>query len=236
MMQPNGQPLVAWPGSQVALTMEQIKERSAEVAPIESTLASTETPEAKATRLAAEKASKKAQKDLEKEARRNWETPDDRFAPWNAEFGFTIDLAANEKNHKCDRWIGPGSPLGIYDAMVANLALPGEGVWCNAPGFDWEFVKLGWRLMGGAAQTRPRVVVNLRPTNQTDQPIWQELVEQYRDWNGYQLLQSVGIDFRVRFLSPRVEHIPPPGIKASTPLSGHCLLIWRNLWMPQAAQ
>lgn len=225
-MQPNGssQPLIAWPGTQAPpAPPPQSPPQTGEV--VDVTAAPLDPEAAKA-----ERAQKKAKKEAEKEARKNWETPNDRFAPWKAEFGFTIDIAANEHNHKLDRWIGPGSPLGIYDALAANLLLPGESGWINAPGFDWEYVKLCWRLMGVAASQRPTTLVQIRPANQTDQPIWQELVEQYRDWNGYQILQSVGIDFRVRFLSPRVEHIPPPGITDSGPRSGHCLLIWRNLW------
>ena len=37
-------------------------------------------------------------------ARKDWETPHALFDELNAEFGFTLDAAANSKNKKCDRY------------------------------------------------------------------------------------------------------------------------------------
>ena len=37
-----------------------------------------------------------------------WETPDDVFGVWNSRFSFHLDAAANETNHKCPNWFGPG--------------------------------------------------------------------------------------------------------------------------------
>lgn len=52
-----------------------------------------------------------------------WETPPDFFAALDAEFGFTLDAAANADNAKCLRY---------YDNF--GLALPWEGVvFCNPP-------------------------------------------------------------------------------------------------------
>lgn len=188
--------------------------------------------------LKAAKEAKKAAKELEKKARERWATPWDRFQAWNTEFGFTLDACADETNHKLPKWLGPNSPLGFLDGLAPNVPLGGERIWCNAPGFDWEWVKWAWQRMAPdrPAHEKPALIVQIRPANQTDQPIWTELVEQYRDWNGYQMLQPLGLDFRVRFLSPRVEHVPPEGIKASSPTSGHCLLIWSNLQAPVASR
>ena len=33
-----------------------------------------------------------------------WETPDEIFEPLNREFGFTLDVAASNDNHKCQRY------------------------------------------------------------------------------------------------------------------------------------
>lgn len=193
-----------------------------------------------------EQAFKKAKAAAEKLARRDWSTPQDRFNAWHAEFQFTLDGAANAGNTKVPgRFIGPGSPFGpqFYDALSVP-ALPGESLWVNSPGFSEDFVKWGWQLMGHQdPRMRPRCIVQIRPNNQTEQPFWQEFIEQYRDLNGLGMLQPLGIDFRIRFLTPRVEFIPPPPttfefegqkhtleIKESGPRSGHVLLIWRNLF------
>jgi phage N-6-adenine-methyltransferase len=44
-------------------------------------------------------------------------TPPELFAALNREFQFDIDLAADETNHLCDLWLGPGSPM--YDNSLA---------------------------------------------------------------------------------------------------------------------
>jgi len=38
----------------------------------------------------------------------HWRTPRDLFLALHAEFGFQIDLAADEANHLLERWLGPG--------------------------------------------------------------------------------------------------------------------------------
>jgi site-specific DNA-methyltransferase (adenine-specific) len=59
----------------------------------------------------------------------DWETPQELFDKLNHEFNFTIDLAANEHNRKCDRWFGPG---GVEEDA---LSVSWEGVrgWLNPP-------------------------------------------------------------------------------------------------------
>lgn len=206
------------------------------------------TSEAMAERDKAEAELKKKQKAIEKKMRRLWATPQDRFSGWMAEFGFTLDGAASANNTKVPgRWLGPDSPFGsAYTDALSVKALPGEMLWLNAPGFDDAYVKWCWELMGHQdPRGRPRGIVQIRPANQTEQPFWQEYVEQYRDLNGQAMLAPLGIDFRIRFLTPRVEFIPPPPmtedgvtvtVKESGPRSGHVLLIWRNLWAQQQTQ
>lgn len=36
--------------------------------------------------------------------KQDWETPDDLFDQLNSEFHFTLDIAASETNHKCDKY------------------------------------------------------------------------------------------------------------------------------------
>lgn len=60
----------------------------------------------------------------------DWQTPHALFAALHAEFGFTIDLAANEQNHKVSRWIGPG---GLSPDFLTYSVGPDERGWMNPP-------------------------------------------------------------------------------------------------------
>lgn len=60
----------------------------------------------------------------------DWETPHALFSALHAEFCFTIDLAANEQNHKVSRWIGPG---GIVSDLLTYAVRPNETCWMNPP-------------------------------------------------------------------------------------------------------
>lgn len=54
-----------------------------------------------------------------------WETPQDFFDMLDAEFGFTLDAAADAQNHKCPRY---------YTREQDGLKQPWTGtVWCNPP-------------------------------------------------------------------------------------------------------
>ena len=56
----------------------------------------------------------------------DWETPIDFFNELNKEFNFTLDVCANETNHKCKRY---------YTEKEDGLSKSwkGEIVWCNPP-------------------------------------------------------------------------------------------------------
>lgn len=60
----------------------------------------------------------------------DWETPPELWLPLHDEFGFTLDGAANDRNHKCPTWYGPGSSLS-EDAFA--MQPKGEVIWCNPP-------------------------------------------------------------------------------------------------------
>ena len=54
-----------------------------------------------------------------------WSTPQDLFDKLNNEFHFTLDVCANEYNHKCDNY---------YTKEQDGLSQPWFGtVWCNPP-------------------------------------------------------------------------------------------------------
>lgn len=57
---------------------------------------------------------------------RHWETPQEVFAPLNAEFGFTVDVAASPATAKCDRFYTEEQNGLLQDWT-------GERVWMNPP-------------------------------------------------------------------------------------------------------
>ena len=55
----------------------------------------------------------------------NWSTPQDFFNKLNDEFHFTLDVCADENNHKCEHY---------YTKEMDGLSRPWIGtVWCNPP-------------------------------------------------------------------------------------------------------
>lgn len=55
----------------------------------------------------------------------DWSTPQDFFDKLNDEFHFTLDVCADENNHKCERY---------YTKEIDGLSRPWIGtVWCNPP-------------------------------------------------------------------------------------------------------
>ena len=54
------------------------------------------------------------------------ETPQEFFEAWDSVYHFTIDVCANEKNHKCERYY-----TEEQDGLAQDWS--GETVWCNPP-------------------------------------------------------------------------------------------------------
>lgn len=121
------------------------------------------------------------------------ETPPDVFDPLNAEFGFTLDVAAARHNAKCKRYyaLGPSTPAERRQCQLFPTALTGdpealgydgltqpwgrdEVVWCNPPFSDLE----PWVAKASSAEC---TVVMLLPANRTEQPFWQQHIELVRD-------------------------------------------------------
>jgi len=65
----------------------------------------------------------------------NWETPSELFNGLNDTYQFDFDAAADQFNHKISRWFGPGSPVGVYDALAPDVRWRdyGEYFWLNPP-------------------------------------------------------------------------------------------------------
>jgi phage N-6-adenine-methyltransferase len=105
-------------------------------------------------------------------------TPKDLFAELDAEFRFTLDVAATLANAKCERYYTKAD-----DGLVQSWQ--GERVWCNPP-YDvlHPWVEKAW-------SSNAELVAMLIPANRTEQPFWQNLIEPNRDGGGRYLLGSL---------------------------------------------
>lgn len=62
------------------------------------------------------------------------ETPRDFFNICDKELNFEWDLAANEKNKKCAKWLGPGPGAFKANSLEVDWHLLGKGwLWLNPP-------------------------------------------------------------------------------------------------------
>jgi phage N-6-adenine-methyltransferase len=74
----------------------------------------------------------------------DWETPDNLFEAYNERYHFVLDAAANQINHKCGVWFGPG---GIHeDALIVSWQpfLEHGSIWLNPPysrGLQSKFIR-----------------------------------------------------------------------------------------------
>jgi site-specific DNA-methyltransferase (adenine-specific) len=60
-----------------------------------------------------------------------WETPNDLYKELNEEFCFTIDVAANWENAKCNNYY-------TKDNNGLEQSWYGEVAWCNPPYSEWK--------------------------------------------------------------------------------------------------
>ena len=126
------------------------------------------------------------------------------FRRIDAEFHFTLDVAANADNAKCERYFTKDD-----DGLIQSWA--GEVVWCNPP-----YSELRAWVAKASAETRATVVM-LLPANRTEQPWWQEYVEPYRDGGGR---------VETRFIAGRQKFVGS-GSGGSAPF-GSVLVIFRK--------
>lgn len=134
------------------------------------------------------------------------------FAQLNARFGFTLDVAASERNARCRRF------LTIDEDGLAQPWTE-EVVWCNPP---YSSIR-PWVMKAWLESSRASTIVLLVPSNRTEQGWWQDLVEPYRDRPG----STLRVEFlrgRLRFIRPGADEVGPN----ERPPFGCCLLIWQG--------
>lgn len=111
------------------------------------------------------------------------ETPPCVFDPLNAEFSFTIDVAASAINAKCTRhcrldgfWIGNVWTSPVENGLVKIWDT--ERVWCNPPFSNIDpWVEKAW-------DDAAALVCMLLPNHRCEQPFWQRMIEPFRDRAG----------------------------------------------------
>jgi site-specific DNA-methyltransferase (adenine-specific) len=140
--------------------------------------------------------------------RDDWETPPALFEALDQEFHFTLDAAANEQNHKCERWLS--GPCEGGPECGCGLCARWEGVvWLNPPygrGLNVWITKCADSAADGAT------VVALLPAN-TD-----------TDW--FALLWGWAAE--IRFLRKRVQFV---GTTSSNP-GGSMVAVFRPALSP----
>src|SRR5690348_12499528 len=65
----------------------------------------------------------------------DWRTPPELFAALNTEFGFVVDVAANQSNSLCEEW--------AVDGLTFDWRLALGSCWCNPPysrGLQGKFI------------------------------------------------------------------------------------------------
>lgn len=68
---------------------------------------------------------KRTRKSMTSSAKQDWGTPQELFDKLDQEYGFTLDVCANESNTKCAEFISPS---------LDGLIQPWDGIcWCNPP-------------------------------------------------------------------------------------------------------
>jgi phage N-6-adenine-methyltransferase len=117
----------------------------------------------------------------------NRATPPEVFCPLNEEWGFTVDVAADSRNKKCERYYSEED-----DGLSQSWA--GEVVWCNPP---WSNIE-PW-VRKAMEEVAAQVVVLLLPANRCEQGWWQDHIEPVRD-------QQDGV-VTTRFIRGRTRYI-----------------------------
>lgn len=144
-----------------------------------------------------------------------WVTPDVLFNALNEEFKFTLDVAADESNHKCELWLGPGGL--VEDALSVSW----DGVcWMNPP-----YSQVGAFIEKAAAERLLGVTTVALIPARTDTKYWHQHIWDYehvnkcRAYDGASTLWKDGTwrqGVRGRFLKGRVKFVNPESTRSNS--------------------
>jgi len=131
-------------------------------------------------------------------ARDSWATPPALARLLVEEFGCNLDVCADASNHKCNYWFGLGAPCGVEDALTTFWGRNGgrNVAWCNPP-----YSKiLPWVEKAIAELANNVETIMLVPLDSST-AWWRAAMPHVAE---------------VRLLTPRVQFVPPDGVKASS--------------------
>lgn len=137
----------------------------------------------------------------------DWETPVWLFDLLDAEFHFRTDLAANERNRKCELYLGL---LGT-DALDTGRPwhMSSQPCFLNAP-----YSNIGkWAAKASCAAVLGATIVMLAPATRTGRPWFHDHV--------------IGWASEIRYVRGRVRFVPPPDVVPSSPSFDSMVIIYR---------
>lgn len=157
-----------------------------------------------------------------------WRTPQAVFAMLDKRYGpFTLDAAADETNHKCHWWMGPGSMLSDGDdALAANWGFPlvfapPMRVFCNPPySMTASFVrKAKHEVARGHIVSATLLLPATTDVRWFHEYVWDSGSD--RTYNGVAL----------GFSSGRIRFERPDGSRAGTPTHGSMFVTFSQEWL-----
>lgn len=147
----------------------------------------------------------------------DWETPARVFEALDAEFRFTLDVAANEHNRKCERWLeGPHDDESLECTCGLCADWLEHTCWMNPP---YSKV-MPWVVKALVEAKCGATVVGLLPNN-TELPWFTHAYDNADE---------------IRFVQKRIQFIPSPELaaliasgekKKSSNTGGSLVVIWR---------
>ena len=139
-----------------------------------------------------------------------WETPPEIFDPLDAEFDFDLDVCADERNTKCQFFMGP---IVVTDGLKEDWSAwkDTRTTWCNPP-----FSNLAAWIAKNAEQSKKGLTCVMLIPARTDTRAWHKFIYDATKWRF-----RPGVE--VRFLPGRVKFV---GGEHCTPFPS-CVVIFR---------
>lgn len=146
-----------------------------------------------------------------------WRTPPKLFAKLDREFRFAIDASANDENHLCDRWFGPGSalmPCALSSGIAWSYFSPEGAFFSNPPFSRQQGLDIAPWMEAYARHGQYNTVAGLIPAR-TDTSWWHHYVMSCAD--------------EIRLVPGRVKFFLPDGTEGGSAPFPSAVVIWKPL-------